>query len=94
RLPKELLRYNQLASVTLTVRQSSPVLAAPRDAVVFEGTQAFVFVQNADGTFDRRAIETGRSDDRFIEVRGGLQAGEAIAVSGAGDLWTAYSSLR
>lgn len=93
-MPAELLRYNQLASVTLTVRQPSPVLSTPRDAVLFEGTRAFVFVQNADGTFDRRAIDTGRSDDRYIEVRGGLQAGEAIAVSGAGDLWTAYSSLR
>ena len=70
------------------------VLAVPLSAVVRDGTLAFAFVQTLDGTFDRRAIETGRADDRLVEVGSGLQAGEAIAVSGTPDLWTAYSSLR
>jgi len=86
------LRHNQLAHVTLTAagRRSAGRAAA---AVVRDGTQAFVFVQTPDRAFDRRAIQTGRADDRFVEVRPDA-GGRGYAVSGTPDLWTAYSSLR
>lgn len=92
--PPEPLRHQQLARVTLTVEQPPPVLALPKAAVLHNGIRAFVFVQKDDGTFDRRAVETGRSDDRFVEIRRGLSAGERVAIGGAAELWTAYSSLR
>jgi RND family efflux transporter MFP subunit len=94
RSPAEPLRHHQLTRVTLAVERPAPVLAVPVAAIVRDGTQGFVFVRTADGIFDRRAVETGRVDDRFVEVRGGLREGEAVAVGGAADLWTAYSSLR
>ncbi len=86
--------HNQLATLTVVVGSRPPALAVPRSAVVTDGAAAFVFVQRPDGGFDRRAVETGPADDRFVTITRGLAAGEPVAVGGAGELMTAYSSLR
>lgn len=88
------LLHNQLATLTVVLGSRPPALAVPRSAVVSDGAAAFVFVQRPDGGFDRRAVETGPADDRFVTITRGLTAGEPVAVGGAGELMTAYSSLR
>jgi len=92
--PSISLRHNQMARLTLVQGTTSPTLALPREAVVREGTQAFVFVQKEDGTLERRAVETGREDDRRVEISSGLRPGEPVAVTAASALQTAYASLR
>jgi RND family efflux transporter MFP subunit len=94
RPPDAPLLHGQLAHVALTLGRPAPALAVPLAAVVREGTQAYVFIRNADGTFDRRAVETGRADDRYVEVVRHLEAGEAVAVAGTAELQTAFASLR
>lgn len=93
-LPAARLLHNQLASVTVVLGSRPPALAVPRAAVVADGAAAFVFVRKPDGTFDRRAVETGPADDRFVTVARGLAAGEPVAVGGAAELMTAHASLR
>jgi RND family efflux transporter MFP subunit len=88
------LKHGQLATLALVEAQSSPALAVPHSAVVSEGTRAFVFVRNPEGVFERKAVKTGRADDRFIEIAEGLRAGEMVAVGGAAQLQTAYAGLR
>lgn len=88
------LQHNMLARLTLVLRQPSPVLAVPLSALVWEGARAFVFIQKADGAFDRRAVTTGRADDRAIEIVQGLQPGEMVAVQGTAELQTAYAGIR
>jgi RND family efflux transporter MFP subunit len=83
-----------LTRSTLVLAESEPMLAVPREAVLREGTQAFLFVQKADGSFERRPVETGRSDDAFVAVTAGLREGEAVAVRGVVDLQTAYTALK
>jgi cobalt-zinc-cadmium efflux system membrane fusion protein len=39
-----------------------------------------VFVRTADG-FEKRQVVVGQGDDRLFEIRSGVRAGEAIAVS-------------
>jgi cobalt-zinc-cadmium efflux system membrane fusion protein len=85
---------NQTARVTFTAAAGPPTLAVPLAAVVRDGTQAFVFVRKPDGSFDRRAVTLGQSDDRFAEVLSGLTAGEPVAVSGAEGLQTAFGVIR
>lgn len=92
--PEQPLRHGQLAQLSLTAQQHEPTLAVPLAAVVREGTQAFLFLQKADGTFDRRPVETGRSDDRRVEITRGLQEGEIVAVRGTAELQTAFASVR
>jgi len=92
--PGRPLPQNLLAGLTLTVRRPQPTLAVPLGAVVHEDLRAYVFVREKDGTFGRRLVETGRADDRFVEIRRGLRPDEQVAVQGAADLQTAYASLR
>jgi membrane fusion protein, heavy metal efflux system len=93
-IPKRPLRHNQLAEVTLTIKQFARSLAVPRSALIRDGTNSFVFVRKPDGTFDRRMVETGPADDRRIAIVRGLQTGEVVAVAGTAGLQMAYASLR
>jgi RND family efflux transporter MFP subunit len=92
--PPGRLLHNQLATVTVVLGSRPPAVAVPRSAVVTDGSAAFVFVQKPDGTFDRRTVETGPADDRFVTIIHGLSKGEPVAVAGASELMTAYASLR
>jgi RND family efflux transporter MFP subunit len=92
--PPYVLRHGQLARVTLTLSKPEAVLAVPIEAVVRNGLLEYVFIANADGTFTRREISTGRHDDRWLEIRSGLRTGERIAVRGAAALQTAHAAVR
>ncbi len=94
RHPEQPLRHGQLARLTLTVRRHPPALAVPLSAVVQEGSRSYLFVRARDGTFERRGVETGRADDRHVQIVRGVAEGEAVAVEGGEELQTAYASLR
>jgi cobalt-zinc-cadmium efflux system membrane fusion protein len=55
-------------------------IAVPTNAIQTIGAGKAVFVRTADG-FEKRAVVTGRSDDRLAEVLTGLKPGETIAVT-------------
>jgi len=88
------LQQNMLARITVVRGAGKLALAAPRSAIVRQGARSYVFVRGSDGVFQRRAIETGRSDDLHVEVLSGLVEGEPIVVSGAAGLQTAFASVR
>jgi cobalt-zinc-cadmium efflux system membrane fusion protein len=92
--PPAPLQQNLLARLTLTLSQPPATLAAPLAAVVREGRRSCVFVLGDDGVFTRRWVETGRADDRNVEIVSGLVAGERIAVAGTTALQTYHSNLR
>jgi len=87
-------RHDQLARMVVVTGRGSPVTTVPRDAIVKEGRQAFVFVRLEDGTFERRPVELGRADDLHVEVLSGLRLGEPIVIAAATALQTAYASVR
>jgi RND family efflux transporter MFP subunit len=82
------------ARLSLEVGGPVPALAAPVDAVLRDGAGAWVFVRRKDGSFERREVRTGSSDDRFTEITEGLSEGETIAVRGVADLQTAFAALQ
>lgn len=88
------LLHGQLATLTVVLGRRPAALAVPRTAVTVEGSAAFVFVKKPDGTFERRAVETGPWDDRFVTVTRGLVEGEPVAVAGVNELMTGFASLR
>jgi membrane fusion protein, heavy metal efflux system len=92
--PSVPLMNNQLARLTLVRGQATSGVAVPLEAVVLHGTRPFVFVQQKDGSFDRRAVETGVADDRHVLITKGLSVGETVAVAGTAALQTAYASIR
>jgi Cu(I)/Ag(I) efflux system membrane fusion protein len=65
------------------VRLSVPdVLLAPRTAVLQHGGGPVVFLQQADRAFLARRVQLGRVGDEFIEILGGLQAGDRVVIEG------------
>jgi len=92
--PANELRNGILSSVVLTTDHLSPTPALPISALARDGRRSYVFVHKTDGTFERRSVQTGRSDDRFIEIKAGLALGEEVAIQGVSHLQTAYSALR
>jgi multidrug efflux pump subunit AcrA (membrane-fusion protein) len=92
--PERALQHDMLARVTVTTDDRPATLAVPVDAVVRDGLRSFVFVQKTDGSFERRLVETGDSDDRFLEIEAGLELGERIAVRGVSELQTAFAAVR
>ena len=86
--------HNLLARLTITLDRPGPILAVPSEALVQDVLRSYVFVRKPDETFERRLVEAGRADDRYVEIISGLEVGEVIAIRGASELQTAYASLR
>ncbi len=90
-----------MARLTLVKSESAATLAVPGGAVVRDGVGAYVFVCKGgpfeplkENVFERRPVETGRSDDQFVEIVAGLTEGEEVAVRGAADLQTAFANVQ
>ena len=88
------VQHAMTARVTVTVGSSPAAVTVPVTAVIRDGLQAFIFVRLPDGAFERRRVETGRFDDRRVEITAGLTAGEPVAVEGVQQLQTAYATVR
>ncbi|PRP94341.1 efflux RND transporter periplasmic adaptor subunit [Enhygromyxa salina] len=73
------------AEVTLTTEVHENVPLVPTPALVHDEEQTFVFI--ADGDRAKKVLlETGLSDDEFVEVTKGLEAGARIIVAGQSGL--------
>jgi RND family efflux transporter MFP subunit len=92
--PRQPLLQGMLASLTLVAAESEPVLTVPREAVLREGLSNYVFVRQANGIFERRVVTTGRRDDQYVEMVGGVRANEDVAVQGVSELQTAYAGIK
>ncbi|MBP7704475.1 MAG: efflux RND transporter periplasmic adaptor subunit [Caulobacter sp.] len=60
-------------------------LAVPEAAIQFEGDQAYVFVidKRGEGLAARKqAVDVGASQDGFVEIVGGVKAGDRIVADG------------
>jgi RND family efflux transporter MFP subunit len=88
------LLHGMFADLTLVIGPPVDVLSLPREAILREGSRAFVFVRKEDGTFDRRPVQTGRSDDQFVEIVSGVTDKDRVAVSGVAGLQTAFAAIR
>jgi RND family efflux transporter MFP subunit len=61
------------------------VVTVPVQAIVYEGEQAAVFVANGNKA-QRRPVTLGASNEKRVEVRTGLKAGEPVIVQGQAGL--------
>jgi len=84
-----LLRPGMSAYVTLKNPQRK-VLSLPTDAVLRNGTMSAIWVETAQNTFKSRMIQTGQEGDGFVEIKSGLQPGDAVVTSGAYLLQSEY----
>jgi cobalt-zinc-cadmium efflux system membrane fusion protein len=78
------LKPEMFADFEITTGQAAPSVGVPEDAVVFDGSDAHVWVADpAKKTLALRAITIGRTSQGMIEVTKGLAPGESVVTSGS-----------
>ena len=69
-----------VVDVDLSVRMP-PAITVPVDAVVDSGAHARVYVEQGDGVFEPRQVETGWRSGERVEIVHGLQPGERVVAA-------------
>lgn len=86
-LPPANVRRGQTLQMELTLGNPVDSLLLPVGGFIQDTGGNWVFVLDADGqSASRREIRVGRRNNRFIEVREGLQEGERVITSGYGQM--------
>ncbi|RKU27084.1 hypothetical protein C6497_12360 [Candidatus Poribacteria bacterium] len=89
---KHLLKPGMFADKTLVIEEIEDVLCVPLAAVLTEGTTSYVFVESED-SYVKHEVEIGIKDDRFVEIRDGLYAGEVVVIQGTHQLKRASTGI-
>jgi membrane fusion protein, heavy metal efflux system len=76
------LKGEMLVTVDL-MRPAAARAAVPEAAVLLNGDTHFVFVEQARGHYERRAVEVGAAHDGVVPVLSGLNPGERVVVGSA-----------
>ena len=78
-----LLRPEMFASVTIQTGEAESSVAVPREAVIYDGNDARVWVAHDDHGVEPRQIKTGLSSGQMIQVLDGLALGEKVVTKGS-----------
>jgi cobalt-zinc-cadmium efflux system membrane fusion protein len=84
-IPNEhgVLKPEMYASVSIFTDEGDVAAAVPRDAVIYEGSTARVWVAHDKETIELRQITAGVTDGKIIQVIEGLQPGERVVTKGS-----------
>lgn len=69
-------------------------IVLPVDAVIRDAKNSVVWIQNKDGGFESRKVETGIENKYRIEIKSGLKVGEIVVVKGAYLINSEYTFKR
>jgi HlyD family secretion protein len=75
------LRPGMTARAEMLITQLDSVLAVPVQAVFMSNGKEHVSVKTPNGRFEQRVVTLGVSDDKVVEVKQGLKAGESVALN-------------
>ena len=80
--------YDKLSGMTgtaeISLEKAENVIGIPVDAVHVTNNENYVTVQSGDETSEV-AVETGISNDSYIEIKSGLSAGDVVVVPVSSD---------
>jgi membrane fusion protein, heavy metal efflux system len=77
-----LLKLEMFASVTILAGEEELSPAVPREAIVYEGRIARVWVVSPDKSVALRQVKLGIANGNLVQVIDGLQAGESVITRG------------
>jgi len=80
--PAHRLKPGMFANVVLSAAATIEVLTVPSSAIVAEGDQRSVFVEQSPGKYIKRAVEIGDEINGATIVRSGLKEGDRVVVRG------------
>jgi cobalt-zinc-cadmium efflux system membrane fusion protein len=81
--PQRLLKAEMYVEVEVADPSRRPGLEVPSVAVVAEGPQRYVFVEEAPGSFRRHAVTAGAERGGNTQILAGLAAGQRVVVEGS-----------
>jgi cobalt-zinc-cadmium efflux system membrane fusion protein len=81
--PAAFLKPEMYASVGIFTEQDVAGVAVPREALIYEGNSARIWVAHEDRTIELRQIKTGLTNGRMIQVLEGINAGERVITRGS-----------
>ena len=76
------LKPEMFASFSVVTGSELPGTGVPREAVLYEGTGAHIWVANDDGSIASREIRVGRTRDTMVEALDGVKVGEKVITRG------------
>ena len=76
------LGVGMLASVTLPAGESYPAVVVPKDALIAQGPQRFVYRINGDNLVEMMPVSAGEGIGDWIVVESELQPGEKVVTRG------------
>ncbi len=91
--PDGILRPDMYAEVEIATGDEKPVVAVPDEAIIDTGTKRIVIIDEGEGRFKPRDVETGARGGGLTEVRSGVAAGDRVVVA-ANFLIDAESNLQ
>ena len=77
------LRPEMFASVTILTGEGDNSLAVPREAIIYDGNSARVWIAREDQSVEARNIKTGLTNGQMVEVLDGLRLGEKVVTKGS-----------
>ncbi len=81
--PDGQLRPEMFATVSIITSSEQTSPGAPRNALIYEGEDARIWVMREDKTIELRKIKAGISSGGFVQVLEGLKTGEKIVTKGS-----------
>jgi cobalt-zinc-cadmium efflux system membrane fusion protein len=81
--PNRLLKAEMYVEVEVADPARRPALEVPSAAVVAEGKQRYVFVEEGRGRFARRAVTADGERGGKTVIQAGLEAGQRVVVDGS-----------
>ena len=83
--PNLLLRPDLRAEFSIVLSKRENVLSIPKMALQGDSLNRFVYVKDYDlpNAFVKSPVQIGASNDRFVEVLGGLIVGDEVVTTGA-----------
>lgn len=70
------------AEVYLQAKERSAILAVPSTALAEEQGGTYLYIQLAGESYTKRFVTTGENDGLYVEITGGLNAGERVVTRG------------
>ena len=80
---ERLLRPEMFASVTIQTGESESSLAVPREAIIYDGDTARVWIAHEDKSVELRNIKTGLFKARMVQVLDGLTLADKVVTKGS-----------
>lgn len=87
-----LLKPEMFATVIISPKRGTQVLAVPTSALVIENNAFWVMKETKENSFSKVKIKTGKTIQNYTIVHEGLKPGDRIVSEGALFLTTAYNN--